>query len=396
LYKKTLLYVIGTLVVIFTLFGVIELTTRLASFFNGKGFALAPQELEAYDSALENIYAWHPFIGLTFRPNIKLTGGHPNQAKKTVIQVDRHGFLAKDLSLEREKPEGEIRIATIGASTTANVNLSFEENWPGRLEQLVQERIPGKKIRVINASVPGFDTAQSIGNLALRVMPFKPDLVIIYHAYNDFKAAADASTFMPDYSHIHKTPFGYHDKPNVLIRCLDHSMFYARMRNSYREYKEKAATLDSREKMISGEGRLSQIPAQAARAFEQHVRTLVSIARGGRAEVVLSSFATLYDPGMDYSLPNFYEKLSPLQKSDLFSLLHFTPTLTLEATMSAFRQYNGTLREVASDERTGWVDNASLIPHEDKFFVDRVHFSADGANRMAQNFLPVVLERLSR
>jgi lysophospholipase L1-like esterase len=396
LFKKTLLYVTSFLAVILVFLVFIELATRLISLSTGKGFVLSPVELEAYDSDVESIYAWHPFVGFTFRPYVTFSGGHPNKATMAEILVDRYGFLAKDCSLTIEKPANEIRIATIGASTTANVCLSFEENWPGQLERMVQEALPGKKVRVINASVPGFDTAQSIGNLALRVMPFKPDLVIVYHAYNDFKAAADPATFLPDYSHAHKTPFGYHEKPSILIRFLDHSMFYARTRNSYRNYREQAEALDSTEKTAKAEGRMAQVPEQALRTFEEHFRTLVAISRGGNAKVVLSSFATLYDPELDYSKPQSFQKLSPLQKNDVSSLLRFTPNLTFAATMAAFRQYNDVLHKVASDEQTGWVDNASLVPHEDKFFVDRVHFSADGANRMAQNFLPVVLKMLNR
>jgi len=37
-----------------------------------------------------------------------------------------------------------------------------------------------------------------------------------------------------------------------------------------------------------------------------------------------------------------------------------------------------------------------LVPHEDKYFVDRVHFSSEGAASMAKNFLPVVLEQLKK
>jgi lysophospholipase L1-like esterase len=51
---------------------------------------------------------------------------------------------------------------------------------------------------------------------------------------------------------------------------------------------------------------------------------------------------------------------------------------------------------VAAEEHTGWVDNANLVPHQDKYFIDRVHFSPEGAARMADNFLPVVLQQLQQ
>jgi len=78
----------------------------------------------------------------------------------------------------------------------------------------------------------------------------------------------------------------------------------------------------------------------------------------------------------------------------LNNLEHFTPGLTIKAIFDGINLYNATLEKIALQEKIGWVDNASLIPHEDKYFVDRVHFSKAGASRMAENLLPSVLEQL--
>ena len=71
-------------------------------------------------------------------------------------------------------------------------------------------------------------------------------------------------------------------------------------------------------------------------------------------------------------------------------LYDFTPGLTIEGIFKGFRQYNKILHDVAIEEKTGWVDNANLIPHEDQYFVDRVHFSSLGAKLMAENFAKCV------
>lgn len=392
--KKILYPIMASIIATTVLLGVIELTTRTISWFAGKGFVLSLHELEPYDKAIESIYHWHPFTGIIFRPNNHFLGSHPNSKKKAPIFVDKHGFLAKDQALEYEKPDNEIRIATIGASTTANLNLSFEENWPGHLGILLQKAIPNRDIRVINAAVPGFDTAQSIGNLSLRVIPFKPDIVIIYHAYNDLKAIRPNMTFKPDYSHFHTKPYGYHKKPNVLIRSLGRSMFYVRTRNEYREYRKKRKRYEEPTNKKSGKGRLSYIPQVAVQIFEQHIRCLVSIAKAEGAIVILSSFATLHDPNLDWSSSLVLKHLTEFQRRDLYSLLHFTPGLSLGTIFEGFNRYNTVLEKLAIQERIGWVDNASLIPHEDTYFVDRVHFSEKGARHMAKNVFPVVLREL--
>ena len=385
-------YALGSVLTVSVLFAVTEVTTRIVSWSTGAGFTLAAQELDPYDPDIESVYEWHPFTGIIFRRLSKFEGSHPRDPTRTIQLVDQYGFLAKDQDLSFAKPKDEYRIATIGASTTANLQLTYEQNWPGRLGALLQQALPSKKVRVINAAVPGFDTAQGVTNLALRVLPFHPDVVIIYHAYNDLKAIRADRPFLPDYSHIHSRPYGYHDKPAFYVRLLNHSMFYVRVRNRYRTMTQLSAYRES----LSGDTRINAVPQEAERAFEQHVRTMVAIARSGGAKVVLSSFATLHDPALADASSGSGIQLSQLQQEELYYLLHFAPGLTLSAILNGISRYNAILRKVAATEKTGWVDNASLVPHEDDYFMDRVHFSAKGAARMADNFLPVVLQQLQQ
>ena len=227
-------------------------------------------------------------------------------------------------------------------------------------------------------------------------MPFQPHLVIIYHAYNDLKAIRPNLTFKPDYSHIHTRPYGYHDKPHLIIRRLNRMMFYVRIRNNYRQYQETLALHQDLFPTAGQRDRLDTVMPEALQAFKQHIRLLTAIAHAEGARVVLSSFATLHDPSLDYTKEHNLQALSRQQKRELRLLMHFTPGLTLSAIFEGLRQYNRALREIAETEQTGWVDNATLMPHEDAYFVDRVHFSKQGAQRLAANMLPAVLEALSK
>lgn len=97
-------------------------------------------------------------------------------------------------------------------------------------------------------------------------MPFRPDIVIIYHAYNDLKAIRP-DLFKPDYSHIHTKPYGYHKQPNPLIMALHNSMFYVRTSNQIRELKTAKRMAES----VGKEKRLSYIPKEAIAAFENNI-----------------------------------------------------------------------------------------------------------------------------
>jgi len=395
-YKSFKYYIIGCVVVITTLFGTLELSTRLISWIGGKGFTLSLHEYDPLDEDVTGIYQWHPFTGITFKPKVVFTGSHPEQKSKARIYVDQYGFLTDGHTLSREKSADEIRIAFIGASTTANINLPFEENWPGYLGRLLENELPDKKVTIINAAVPGFNTAHSIGNLALRVIPFEPDIVIIYNLYNDLKAIRKNETFRPDYSHIHRKPFGFYQPPNVVVRWLNHSMMFVRLRNRLREMEKEKFRIEKRKEILKQADRLAVIPDQAIKTFEQHLRSLVSIAEAGGAKVILSSFATLHNPKLDYSNKEAIYPLSKFQKKEIFAILYFTPGLTLEAIFEGIDRYNEVIKKIAVEKRTGWVDNAVMIPHKDRYFVDRVHFSRAGAALMAKNFLPTIIEILKQ
>lgn len=384
--------VLFNIVAVIVLFLAVEFATRTISWVSGKGFTLALHELDPFDQRINEIYTWHPSTGFIFNPNVKFTGSHPNQKSNAAISVDKHGFLSEDNTLEFVKEMNEIRIATIGGSTTANINLSFNENWPGTIGHLIQKMFPEKKIRIINAGTPGFDTTQSIANLALRVMPFRPDIVIIYHAYNDLKIIRPG-IFKPDYSHVHTKPYGFHKKPNPFIMALHKSMFYVRMRNQVRKFKDSKRTGES----TGDEKRLNYIPKEAVTAFENNIKILISIAKSGGASVILSSFATLYDPNQEWpSKDKALANMSSFQRKCLGGLYKFTPGLTVPAIFDGLKRYNKVLHNIAVQEQVGWVDNANLVPHNNQSFIDRVHFSKAGAKIIAENFVPVIKKILTK
>lgn len=393
--RKIIFYIVSSFLVVIAIFTVIELTTRLVSAVSGRGFTLALHELDPYDKSASSIYTWHPFTGFIFKRNNKFRGSHPYSKKSSMIRIDENGFPVEEGHIPLEKETNELRIAIVGASTSASISLEVSENWPGLLGKMVQKKYPGKKITIINGAVPGFNTAQSIGNLALRIMPYQPDVVIIYHAYNDLKAIRPDRKFKVDYTHIHTKPFGQFDKPSVLVLMLNHSMAYVRTRNRYRALNiaNKAAEASKNKK---ASGRISNIPRQAATTFKRNIRTLVYIARAGNAKVILSSFATLNDLAVDYTKQKNIKKLSRLQVSELNGLVHFTTGLDLKGIQQGINKYNATLKQVAKIDKTGWIDNAAMVPHEDKYFLDRVHFNKEGAKKMAKNFFPEVVKALRK
>ncbi|MEM7540763.1 MAG: SGNH/GDSL hydrolase family protein [Pseudomonadota bacterium] len=364
----------------------VEIATRAISWARGNGFFLALHELDPSDNAVASIYRWHPSTGFTLRPNSNIEGGHPNQVRKSFLTVNEYGFLADTQHYSYLKETNEIRIATIGGSTTAMLSLNYEDNWPGMIANTLRATL-GRRISLINAGTPGFDTSQSIPNLALRVLPFAPDIVIIYHAYNDLKATRPANGFAPDYSHIHMHPHGAHARPPAWQRLANMSMFYVRARNRNRGAEAQMA------KIQANGSRSDIVPVLAIETFRSNLRSMVAMAQASGARVVLVTFATLY--GTPERWLSGERPMSDLQRAESAAVLQFVPGLTFRGVMSGLRQFNAAIRDIARERQTLLVDMAKLLPEKEDLFIDRVHFSAQGAKQFATLLAPVVLEAVS-
>ena len=112
--------------------------------------------------------------------------------------------------------------------------------------------------------------------------------------------------------------------------------------------------------------------------------------------MILSSFATLHNTNSSVREIRQYKQTSKLKKTELLLIGYFVSGLTLDAVFTGINQYNEALRIIALKNNCGWVDNAAMIPHEERYFVDRVHFSHLGAASMAKNLYPAVVQELKK
>jgi len=132
-------------------------------------------------------------------------------------QINEHGFRDRD-ALPITKPENEVRIFILGGSTAFGYGSSSNETAISELlETRLKKRLQQQKqapqlykpdilpidpelrvealkknpklkpanYRVINAAVPGYASGNQLAQLALQVLPYKPDLIIVLDGYED-------------------------------------------------------------------------------------------------------------------------------------------------------------------------------------------------------------------
>jgi hypothetical protein len=177
----------------------LELLVRCLAMITGQS-----DELTAYEGERKIINAYRlKFLDAHLKPY----DGFPNQgkllAKRSVLlgyqllanqqsefwQINEQGFRNHE-SVPVAKPKGEIRIFLLGGATAfGQLSVNNQSTITGQLEQQLNQSTPTQtsppRYRVINAAVPGYASGNVLAQLALEILPYDPDLIVILNGYED-------------------------------------------------------------------------------------------------------------------------------------------------------------------------------------------------------------------
>lgn len=122
---------------------------------------------------------WEADAELHFRNRPSKFARWPNGRE---LQTNKYGHYDHDFP---EKPaEDELRILALGDSVTLGHQVTRDEAFPNRLEQLLS-KAENRPVQVINAGVQGYSTRQELVTFE-RSLRFEPDIVLIGVCLNDF------------------------------------------------------------------------------------------------------------------------------------------------------------------------------------------------------------------
>lgn len=236
----------------------------------------------------DSMYLPHPSLGYVMRPNFERSSEKP----RVQWTINSHGFRGEQLALP--KPEGTFRILCVGGSTTFGTGVRVDEDaYPARMQTILREKLPPDiDVEVGNFGVPGYTTADTLVNLALRLPEYDADLVIVYHAAND-ALMAQTEGFQPDYTHAVRVWSTQQISP-VERFMVEHSRLYAHLTNARERFAERnlrdlvfVEGFDERhvpsDKFMNREG---------VDVFLRNMRSIVDVVRGQGRRVLLQTFAT--------------------------------------------------------------------------------------------------------
>lgn len=312
----------------------------------------------------------HPYLPYKYKENFKVDNYseavsyplHKGDISYGRPKLNNYGFI--DADFETGKTSGRLRIACLGGSTTANiVSMGGQDyTYPDCLEALLSRQYPGSGIEVMNFGMGGWTSAEILINFELTVLDFSPDIVLLYHGFNDLEPSLTPG-FKSDYSHARRNmseKFNNYKIANLLPNIpFLHSYEYLKTRLlGTGNIRNDLFTL-----IRASEPDLN-LPFQGLPTEKRNISSLINICRGNKIDIILSSFVYFdFMQGKDIKANKYFEGVR------------------LENQMS---------KDLSAQFNTPFVDIFNLMPKEERYFVDTVHFSPEGMKKMAELFLPEI------
>ena len=272
------------------------------------------------------------------------------------VPINNFGFRGRDMSADKH---GGYRIFVVGESPVFGTMFrAGETTWPEALQKLFDASLRcDRKIEVINAGVPAAGLSDNLVRIQRFILPLKPDMLISYHGYNGLAVVDPQIDLMP-------RPPVYHKRGSPLLGEASFRVAmqaYAKRLENYNRAKKPTVFLDTYDTLYS---------------------QLIALGEKNGFKVVLANLSAVVTQSSPREVIDFYGRV-------------FRP---IERLLPAIAEHNRIVKNVA--RRTGalFVDTRPGLEGEwdADLFVDIVHFTQKGSNRIAKTMFDRIASELAR
>jgi lysophospholipase L1-like esterase len=296
------------------------------------------------------------------------------------VRTDARGFM---LPYKRyEKPD--LTLVFLGASTTACIYVEEENRFPYLVGNLLAQAT-GKKITSINSGVGGNNSLHSLDILLNKIIPVRPDVVVMMHNINDLVALIyDGTYWSKNPTRAAIVDFSFYKNLTglkalaTLARDLYIPNLHAATRILSRKiFGKKVKDPDDEFAYIRGK-KLTVDEAAILDEFKMNLNTFISICRARRITPVLMTQFNRYKINPD---PKVLKAMEGFQSDAGISVSKF---------IELYARFNQAIREVGQEHGVLVIDLAALIPQDKQYLYDVVHLNTRGSQLAAQ----LISERL--
>jgi hypothetical protein len=249
-----------------------------------------------------------------------------------------------------ERAPGTLRIWVASASYAMGGNLSADATFPVRMGDLLRAR--GVTAEVLNAGRVGVTTRDNTQELAADGPRWKPDVVVLYQMSTDVDELSRlllGKRGLTEASGAEGLDWGSRLIEETTLQPL------------LKEHVSSRVTL--------ARPLVDTLGAAGERAFEERVRAFVAAVRALGAKPVLCTFATSHARTTPGQIP--------------LHVFRFNIRVSRTGWHDTVDAWNRVLAKVAAEENVPLVDVAGALLGRTDAFVDFVHFTAGGHERVA-------------
>jgi lysophospholipase L1-like esterase len=275
-------------------------------------------------------------------------------------RINRLGLRGDEVTVDKGDA---YRVMAIGESTTFGATVAASDRpWPEVLEERIVATLDcDREIEVVNAGMGTWNLAHSLRRLEGELLPLEPDLVISYHGHNGFKFILRD---LPPVA-VPEPPI-YPKRPSRLVARIEFSIKLRKFRRWYRYEGQVDADLD-RQALMDTE-------------YANLYRRFIDLARREGFVPVIGTFNMAVNAETPEEVVEFFALTHPMVR----------PLQVANALHTPLVHALGEAEDVIIVDTSAGLDGA----YQDQF-IDLVHFTQSGRDRLAEHFLagitPVLL-----
>lgn len=301
------------------------------------------------------------------------------QKKMYWFELDERGFVTP--SRIHENPD--LEMVFLGGSTTECMFVNDKKRFPYLVGRMLEER-SGKKINSYNGGVSGNHSLHSINILINKVLPMKPDIVLMCHNVNDLNILLYEGTYWnsnPTRSPIETIEIKEGEDAPTLIRrgknivraLIPH--LYERMHVLKKQWmaRGKKRTGDPEfDEFAHLRGKKITFDSEALLAeFTRNLKLFVDIVRDSGSIPVLITQANRFTDNPDPVILSNMQDLADMG-------IEYAPYKTI------YDRFNQAIRDVGSEKGVLVIDLERAIPKESLYMYDTMHFNDVGSEKAAE------------
>jgi hypothetical protein len=322
-----------------------------------------------------NLREMPPFVDTVDVPPDKAVRESDGLVQKPYrVRTDANGFMLP--YNHYQKPDKTL--VFLGGSTVACIYVDEGSRYPYLVGQILAQRT-GEKITSINSGVGGNNSLHSLDILLNKIVPLRPDIVIMMHNINDLVTLIYDRTYWgknPTRKPIVKFYFYKNLTGLKALATLARDMYIPNLHAatrilSHKIFGKKVSNPDDEFAYIRGK-KLTVDEAAITDEFKMNLQTFIDICQTRGITPVLMTQFNRYKPHPD---PKVLKAMQGFQSDSGIPVREF---------IELYARFNQAIREVGEKNHVLVIDLANLIPQDKKYIYDVVHLNPRGSKLAAQ------------